>query len=69
LARHGKKRNRSKLPALEAGQILAWADAHFARTGAWPGENSGQIAEAPGESWNAVNLALGSFGESVGAFR
>jgi hypothetical protein len=58
LARHGKKRNRSELPALKARQVLAWADAHFARTDFWPHENSGPIAEAPGETWSAVNQAL-----------
>ena len=58
LARNRKKRNRGALPVLEVRQILAWADAHFARTGLWPRENSGPIAEAPGESWSAINQAL-----------
>jgi hypothetical protein len=39
-------------------QILAWADAHHGRAGRWPHNRSGPIPEAPGESWNAVNLAL-----------
>jgi hypothetical protein len=58
LARRRKKRNPGQLPALKVRQILAWADAHFARTGVWPRDNSGPIAEAPGETWNAVNQAL-----------
>jgi hypothetical protein len=58
LARRRKKRNPRQLPALKVRQILAWADAHFARTGVWPRDNSGPIAEAPGETWNAVNQAL-----------
>jgi hypothetical protein len=58
LAPQGKQRNRRELPALEVRQIFAWADAYFARTGVWPRENSGPIAEAPGESWSGVNQAL-----------
>jgi hypothetical protein len=38
--------------------ILAWAEAHHARTGQWPNQRSGPVADAPGETWNAVNLAL-----------
>jgi hypothetical protein len=38
--------------------ILAWADAHHARTGRWPHDKSGPIAEAPDETWHAVNSAL-----------
>jgi hypothetical protein len=45
-------------PQLTPEQILAWADAHRRRTGAWPGVLSGAIPEAPGENWRAVNLAL-----------
>jgi hypothetical protein len=37
---------------------LAWADAHRARTGRWPDENSGPVEGAPGESWSAVCGAL-----------
>jgi hypothetical protein len=39
-------------------QILAWADAHHARTRRWPNDKSGPIAEAPDETWHAVNSAL-----------
>jgi hypothetical protein len=28
------------------------------RTGRWPSAGSGPIAEAPGEKWNADNMAL-----------
>jgi hypothetical protein len=45
-------------PPLTEGQILAWADAHRARTGGWPGTGSGPVADAPGESWKAVDTAL-----------
>jgi hypothetical protein len=50
------KRNKARLPPLTVAQILAWADAHRARTGEWPRVLSGPIPEAPGESWRAVNL-------------
>jgi hypothetical protein len=43
---------------LSVEQILAWADAHFADTGRWPTVGAGPIPEAPGLTWNAVNLAL-----------
>jgi hypothetical protein len=43
-------------------QILAWADAHHAAQGAWPAAGprtvSSEVADAPGESWNAINHAL-----------
>ena len=38
--------------------MLAWADAHLARTGRWPHAGSGPIPEAPGVTWGAVNMAL-----------
>ncbi len=40
------------------GQILAWADAHHARTREWPTLRSGPVAGAPGETWRAVEAAL-----------
>ena len=46
------------LPLLSEEQILAWADAHHARTGHWPTRKSGRILEAPGEQWRAVSQAL-----------
>lgn len=51
-------RNRKALPPYSEAQILAWADAHRARTGRWPRSASGPIPEAPGETWNAVACAL-----------
>src|SRR5947209_8765819 len=44
--------------SLTARRILAWADAHFAATGRWPTAASGAVAAVPGETWNALNLAL-----------
>jgi len=43
---------------LTVGQILAWADAHFAGTRRWPSSESGPISGVPGENWRAVNRAL-----------
>jgi hypothetical protein len=51
-------RHRGRRPPLTVEQILAWADAYFADTGRWPTAASGPIPEAPGLTWNAVNLAL-----------
>jgi len=43
---------------LTGAQILAWADAHHARAGAWPTTRSGPVAGAPGETWRAIDNAL-----------
>jgi hypothetical protein len=51
-------RNLGALPPLTTDQVLAWADAHKARTGHWPWKNSGRIADTLGETWQAVDAAL-----------
>lgn len=51
-------RKQTCLPRLRIRAILAWADAHFRKTGTWPSVHSGPIAEAPGETWCAVGMAL-----------
>jgi hypothetical protein len=51
-------RHPASLPRLTVAQILAWADAHRARTGRWPSAESGVILDAPGETWRAVRVAL-----------
>jgi hypothetical protein len=58
LAQHGKKRNPQGAPPLSRKKILAWADAHYRRLGEWPGVHSGPVADAPGESWKAIDQAL-----------
>jgi hypothetical protein len=59
LARHRGVRNHSGLPPLTIEQILAWADAHRRRTGAWPQRNSGPIPNAPAqETWAEVSESL-----------
>jgi len=58
LAERRGARNDKALPRLTARQILAWADSHYRRTGAWPKETSGPVAEAPEENWFALDRAL-----------
>jgi hypothetical protein len=49
---------RGEPPDLSVEEVLAWADAFFARTGDWPSQKSGEIPEAPGETWLLVTAAL-----------
>ncbi|MBW3541452.1 MAG: hypothetical protein KY476_14390 [Planctomycetes bacterium] len=58
LAKYGARRNLAAVPRLTVKQILAWADAHHRRTGQWPRRTSGAIADAPDETWAAINAAL-----------
>ena len=39
-------------------QILAWADAHHARTGEWPSVFSGRVEGGGGVTWLALDFAL-----------
>lgn len=50
--------NRGQVPDLSDEDILAWADAYRQRTGTWPNYRSGEIPEAPDETWMAVEAAL-----------
>jgi hypothetical protein len=52
LAKHRGVRNRQALPPVSIPLILAWADAHYAKTGQWANVKSGPIAGAPGETWH-----------------
>lgn len=58
LAKHRGLRNRSSPPPLSVEQILAWADTHRQRTGSWPTSGTGAVEDAPGETWNAIDIAL-----------
>jgi hypothetical protein len=58
LARERGAINPKGRPHLSPRQILAWAAAHRRRTGKWPGVLTGPLPEAPGENWQAVNMAL-----------
>ena len=51
-------RNHLALSPFTVERILAWADAHHARTGQWPRRDAGPIPEAPGETWSTVDKAL-----------
>jgi hypothetical protein len=54
----GAKRNPHDLPRLSYKKIVALADAHRERTGAWPNVNSGAVDGAPGERWDLIDNAL-----------
>jgi hypothetical protein len=43
---------------LYISHILAWADAHHRRTGAWPNLNSGRISDTLEDTWRRVDSAL-----------
>src|SRR5438105_3763914 len=60
LKRRKRRRRRPwpRRPPLTTAQILAWADAHHRRTGRWPTRETGPIADAPGETWAGVKIAL-----------
>ena len=59
LVAHGRREAKDDLTV---EQILAWADAHHARTRKWPTSNqvfgSGAVDDAPGETWKNINAAL-----------
>jgi hypothetical protein len=65
LAEHRGHRNTQDLPDHSIARIVAWADAHRARTGAWPNRHSGPIVDAPGENWHAVNAMLHQGGRGL----
>jgi hypothetical protein len=48
----------ARKPPLSEAQVLAWADAHHARTGRWPDARAGPVPGAPGQTWQALNQAL-----------
>ena len=54
----GVRNSREPRPRLTVSQILAWADAHHARTGRWPTSASGPVESVPGEAWGKINVAL-----------
>jgi hypothetical protein len=58
LAEHRGVRNIQNLAKLSGEMIFTWAEAHRTRTGQWPTNKSGPIADAPGETWANVDQAL-----------
>ncbi len=65
LAEYRNARNHLGLSPYTTEQILDWADAHFRRFGAWPTSGSGPVADAPGETWLAVQHALAGGGRGL----
>jgi hypothetical protein len=58
LNRHWGEMPRSDKPPLSLEQILAWAEAHYRRTGKRPTAASGVVQDAPEETWKKINNAL-----------
>jgi hypothetical protein len=58
LEEHRGVRNHLHAPALPFDLVLAWADAHHLRTDSWPTRTSGRVAEAPEETWHAIDAAF-----------
>jgi hypothetical protein len=54
---HGQRKLLYKQP-LSVKQVLAWAKAHFKRTGRWPTAYAGAVTEAPREKWRSIDYAL-----------
>ncbi len=65
LARHRGVKNHLMAQRLTVDKILAWADDHFARTGKWPGQDSGPVLAAPGEIWQNIKAALWTGGRGL----
>jgi hypothetical protein len=58
LAKRRGVRKTYNLPPLTAEQVLAWADAHRARTGKWPTLTYGPVVGSKRETWCALSEAL-----------
>ena len=58
LAKERGVKNRLDVPPLTISQVLAWADAHHARTGRWPIAGSGPVEGMPGEAWGKIDASL-----------
>lgn len=58
LAAHRGRRNPKGLPPLAEEQILAWADAFFARHGRWPTSQDGPIDGGGGDAWAHIDDSL-----------
>jgi hypothetical protein len=48
----------NRRPPLTVAKILAWADAHYRRSGSWPMSRSGAVKGAPNETWWGIDAAL-----------
>lgn len=69
LSKHRNKCKGTCAPALTVKKILAWADAHYQRTGEWPNARSGPVHGVPGEAWRTLdwNLTHGKRGLCSGS--
>jgi hypothetical protein len=65
LAERRGARNLADLPPLTEDQVLEWMDDHRQKKGCWPQPNSGPVLAAPGETWAAINRALGRGGRGL----
>ncbi len=59
------KRNPKDLPPVTVAQLRRWAIAHRRRTGDWPHQHSGPVADAPGETWAALDATLARGGRGL----
>jgi len=58
LAKHRGRRTQLDASPHSVNQILEWADRWCEERGTWPGQSSGPIPNAQGETWRAVDWAL-----------
>ena len=58
LAKYRGVQNLTNRPPLTEAVILRWAKRHRRRTGRWPNEACGRVAEAPGETWRRIDRSL-----------
>jgi hypothetical protein len=58
LVEHHHVRRHRRVPAITTDQILAWADAHFARFKCPPNQTSRRIPGTSGITWGAVDQML-----------
>lgn len=56
VARRGKARKPSGQLTVE--EVVGWAESHRQRTGQWPTQHSGPVADAVCETWCAIDQAL-----------
>jgi hypothetical protein len=50
---------------LRLSQIEGWARSHQRRSGRWPTCRSGDVVDAPGETWRAIDKALRQGGRGL----
>lgn len=58
LAKHRGVQNMTNRPRFTEARIVRWAKRHRRRTGRWPTEGCGAVADAPGETWQRVDRSL-----------